>query len=78
LALYWAEKLAAQNKNSDLKNQFTEIFTQLSLLENEIITELNSIQGVEVNIGGYYHPIEKLANRAMRANEKFNIILDTI
>jgi len=78
LALYWSEKLAAQNKNSDLKNQFTKTFTQLSLLENEIIAELNSIQGVEVNIGGYYHPIEKLANRAMRANEKFNMILDTI
>jgi len=78
LALYWAEKLAAQNKNEGLKNQFSKIFAQLSELESEIINELNEIQGVEVNIGGYYHPNEKLADHAMKPINILNNILESI
>ena len=56
LTLYWAEALAAQTKDADLKTEFTSIAS--SLLENEktIVKELISIQGQQVETDGYYLP----------------------
>ena len=78
IALYWAEALANQNKNKDLKNSFTEIAKELAENEDKIISELNEIQGAAVSIGGYYKPNEILADNAMRPNSKLNSILNTI
>jgi len=75
LALYWAEGLANQNKNAELKSEFTKIYTDLKANENKIITELNEIQGKAVTIGGYYKPNDQLADSAMRSNNTLNTIL---
>ena len=75
LALYWAEALANQNSDKDLQKEFSSIFDHLSKNEQNIVNQLNEIQGSKVNIGGYYMPIEELATNAMRPNETFNKIL---
>ncbi|WP_298778708.1 NADP-dependent isocitrate dehydrogenase [uncultured Polaribacter sp.] len=75
LALYWAEALANQNKNADLKNEFTVIAKKLSDNEEKIVAELNKIQGTSLDINGYYMPNEDLASNAMRPNETLNSII---
>ncbi len=78
LALYWAQALAGQNEDADLKSQFTTVAERMEANESQIVAELNEIQGKPVDIGGYYLPNETLANAAMRPNSTFNTILDTI
>tara|TARA_R110001632_G_scaffold43376_6_gene110083 strand:- start:85469 stop:87694 length:2226 start_codon:yes stop_codon:yes gene_type:complete len=78
LALYWAEALANQNKDEELKNQFYSIANTLTINENTIISELNSIQGKAINIGGYYLPNSNLADNAMRPSKTLNSILKSI
>ncbi|RCS27422.1 NADP-dependent isocitrate dehydrogenase [Polaribacter sp. WD7] len=75
LALYWAEGLANQDKDVDLKVQFTKIAADLKANEAKIVEELNEIQGSSVNIGGYYQPNDNLADAAMRPNQILNSIL---
>tara|TARA_R110001592_G_scaffold88484_4_gene260592 strand:- start:5625 stop:7844 length:2220 start_codon:yes stop_codon:yes gene_type:complete len=75
LALYWAEALANQNKNAELKAEFTVIAEALSKNEAKIISELNTIQGNSLDIGGYYLQNEDLATAAMRPNSTLNSIL---
>jgi isocitrate dehydrogenase len=77
LALYWAQGLANQNKNIDLKNEFTSLAESLAKNEDAIVSELNKIQGTTVNIGGYYKPNEELAANAMRPNSILNSLLDS-
>ena len=76
LALYWAEALANQNKDSALKNEFSSIASKLKENENTIVEELNRAQGHPVNIDGYYFPDETLVYKEMRASTTFNSILD--
>ena len=78
LAYYWAEELANQNNDEELKNQFSPVALVLKDNEFKIIDELNEIQGAPMNIGGYYLPDENLANEAMRPNAMFNTILASI
>ena len=76
LAKYWADGLAKQDKNAELKEEFTKIAEALSNNESQIVKELNDIQGRSVNIGGYYLPNEDLVVDAMRPNEVLNAILN--
>ena len=78
LALYWAKALATQNKDMELKNQFSIISHELSTNEQKIINELNFIQGASINIGGYYLPTGKLADKAMQPSSTFNQIIESI
>ena len=78
LALYWAKELANQNKNGELKELFSKIYHELKEDEHNIVKELNDIQGVSKDLGGYYLPDEELANKAMRPNERFNSIINSI
>lgn len=75
LAKYWADGLANQDKNAELKEEFTKIAEALNNNESQIVKELNDIQGKPVNIGGYYLPNEDLVVDAMRPNEVLNAIL---
>ncbi|MDD7914493.1 NADP-dependent isocitrate dehydrogenase [Polaribacter ponticola] len=75
LALYWAQGLANQNKNEALKAEFSSIAKSLSDNEENIISELNNIQGNSLNIGGYYNPTEELATESMRPSKTLNSIL---
>ncbi|MDJ0646748.1 MAG: NADP-dependent isocitrate dehydrogenase [Flavobacteriaceae bacterium] len=78
LAMYWAQALAAQNEDHELKAQFTSVAEKMQANELAIIEALNAIQGVKVDIGGYYQPNDNLANAAMRPNKLFNDILATV
>ena len=78
MALYWAKALATQNKDLELKNQFSSIATELSDNEKIILRELNEIQGEATNIGGYYLPNEKAADKAMQPSLTLNNIIQSI
>ncbi|MEP4946292.1 MAG: NADP-dependent isocitrate dehydrogenase, partial [Flavobacteriaceae bacterium] len=78
LAMYWAEQLAAQNENSDLKSTFTPISEALISNESLIAKELIDAQGNSINIDGYYLPDNLLASEAMRPSKTFNKILSSI
>jgi isocitrate dehydrogenase len=78
LAMYWAEGLARQDKDAELKATFSKIAQDLKLNEALIISELNKAQGNINTIGGYYLPGEDLANIAMRPNLTLNSILESI
>jgi len=78
LALYWAEALANQTKDSELQSRFTEVAKQMSANEDKIVQELIDAQGQAVDIGGYYHPNQELAAKAMRPSATLNAIVDAI
>ncbi len=75
LALYWAQALAAQDKDPELKSMFTLIAEKLTANEEKIAGELLAVQGKPVDIGGYYHPDDAKASAAMRPSATFNEIL---
>lgn len=75
LALYWAQALAAQDKDAELKARFAPLAEALTTNESKIIDELNSAQGVAMDIAGYYRPSDELAGKAMRPSETFNAAL---
>ncbi len=78
LAMYWAQELANQNDDDDLKNKFKEIAEALSANEATIIDQLNGAQGKPMNVGGYYFPDDQLASAAMRPSAVLNEIIDGI
>lgn len=75
LALYWAQSLAAQDKDEELKKHFSEIAGKLSSNEEKILQDLIEAQGHPVDINGYYYPDEDLTSKAMRPSETLNKIL---
>ena len=78
LTMYWAEALAAQNENAELKENFNTVAKLLANNEAKILKELNDAQGSPVDIGGYYFPNEELVNKNMRPSKTFNDVLDKI
>ena len=78
LALYWAQGIANQDKNTELRAEFTPIAEALSNNEEKIISELNEIQGQAVNIGAYYQPNDAIASEAMRPSTTLNTILQSL
>jgi len=76
LALYWAQALATQNDDADLKAAFTPIAEELALNEKQIVEELIAVQGKPANIDGYYVPNEALANVALRPSATLNRIIE--
>lgn len=75
LAMYWAQALAEQNEDAELKAEFAPIAEALTSNEEKIVAELLAVQGQPVEIGGYYHPDEKLVDTAMRPSATLNGIL---
>jgi len=78
LAMYWAEALAAQSDDADLKAKFTAVAKTLAENEDKIIGELNGAQGKAVEIGGYYHPDMAKVSAAMRPSATLNAALDAL
>ena len=76
LALYWAKALAAQNDDSNLKEHFKNIAASLTTNENQIVEELNSVQGTKVDLGGYFLTDPAKTTFAMRPSHTFNDIID--
>jgi isocitrate dehydrogenase len=75
LAMYWAEALAEQTANAELKAVFTPIAQVLIENETKIVSELNAVQGKVVDMGGYYMPDDEMMNNIMRPSNTFNTIL---
>jgi len=75
LALYWAEALASQNNDAELRDQFTPIAEKLAANESRINEELIDAQGRPQDIGGYYFLDGKLTASAMRPSTTFNAII---
>ena len=78
LALYWAQALAAQDKDADLKAIFSPIAAELTANEDKIAAELIGSQGKPQDTGGYYKPVFEKASAAMRPSATFNAILAKI
>lgn len=78
LAMYWAQALANQNSDADLKAQFAPIAEKMTANEATIVEELNTVQGKAVNIGGYYEPNDALTDAVMRPSKTLNDILQSI
>lgn len=72
LAMYWAQELAAQNDDADLKARFAPLAETLTANEDKIVAELNGAQGVAVNMDGYYRPDTALVSQAMRSSATLN------
>ncbi|EEP61120.1 NADP-dependent isocitrate dehydrogenase [Sulfurihydrogenibium yellowstonense] len=78
LAMYWAEALAAQGKDPELAKKFEKVFADLKENEQKILQEIADSEGKPQDIGGYYHPDDAKAEKAMRPSETFNRIIDSI
>ena len=76
LALYWAQALAAQSEDKDLRAAFGPIAAKLAQNEAKIVNELKKAQGKPVELGGYYRPDPALAERAMRPSATLNALVD--
>ena len=75
LGMYWAQALANQDDDADLKAQFAPLAKALADNEDQILKELIDVQGVPVDLGGYYHADTEKASNAMRPSETLNAIL---
>ena len=75
LGLYWAEALSEQTEDKELQKRFQGLAVALRNAEEEILEELNSAQGVAIDVGGYYKPDPARASSAMRPSPIFNEIL---
>jgi isocitrate dehydrogenase len=78
LALYWAEALAAQSQDQELKARFTPVAKKLAENAQKIDAELIAAQGKPVDTGGYYRPDFKKTSAAMRPSPTLNAIIDAM
>lgn len=78
LALYWAEALAAQNDDAELKAKFEGVAKQLADNEAKIVAELAEVQGAPADLGGYYLPNADKAAAVMRPSATLNAIVNAI
>lgn len=75
-ALYWAKALAEQKEDYDLAIRFTSVYNMLKDNTTKILNELDSTQGLEVDLGGYYHPDKEKVAKIMRPSPTMNSIID--
>ena len=78
LAMYWAEALAEQTDNAELKALFTPVAQAMAENEAAIVNELNAVQGRSVDMGGYYLPDDEMMNSIMRPSATLNAILSQL
>jgi isocitrate dehydrogenase len=78
LAMYWAESLAAQTKDADLQAKFAPLAAVLTANEAAIVAQLNTVQGVAVDLGGYFDTDPAKVSAAMRPSKILNDALAAI
>ncbi|MCO4794188.1 MAG: NADP-dependent isocitrate dehydrogenase [Bacteriovoracaceae bacterium] len=78
VAMYWAQALAEQSEDADLKNAFTSVAKELTDNEAKIVEELNTVQGSPADLGGYYFVDESKATAVMRPSATLNSIIDSL
>jgi len=76
LALYWAEALAKQDRDAELKNEFETLAVDLAEHESVVVDELIAVQGNPVDLEGYYQPDDALARAAMRPSPTLNSLIE--
>jgi isocitrate dehydrogenase len=75
LALYWAQALASQTKDTALAAKFTALAKALVDQEAKIVDEYNSSQGKAIDLGGYYRPDAAKCAQAMQPSATFKQLL---
>ncbi len=75
LAMFWAQKLAAQTTDSELAERFAPLATQLTEAEETIMADLDAVQGSSVDLQGYFFPTDEVLTSIMRPSSTFNDIL---
>jgi len=75
LALYWAQELAAQHDDEELRKHFAALAEELGKDEDAIVAELGEAQGESVDIGGYYRPDDEKLTAVMRPSKTLNAAL---
>jgi len=75
-ALYWAQELAAQSDDQELKDHFSPIAKDLDEKFDAIMNEMNASKGQAKDIGGYFHPDPEKVKAAMRPSAALNAIID--
>ena len=78
LTMYWAQALATQDKDADMKARFALLAQILTENEAKITEELLAVQGTPVDLKGYYKPDDEIAEKMMRPSETFNAALDAL
>ncbi len=78
LALYWAQALAAQDKDAEMKARFSKVAAELEKNVEKIDAELLAAQGKPVDVGGYFLPDPVKAVKEMRPSQTLNAIIDAI
>ncbi|MBC7368620.1 MAG: NADP-dependent isocitrate dehydrogenase [Undibacterium sp.] len=78
LALYWAQALATQTRDSELQTLFTPVAQKLAAGEQQIVAEMIAVQGKPADIGGYYQPGNPKASAALRPSKTLNDILAAV
>ena len=78
LALYWAQALAAQSDDEELRDAFAPLAERLAADEDTIVAELNAVQGEPVELGGYYHVDRDKADAVMRPSATFNAAIASV
>ncbi|MFN6289410.1 MAG: NADP-dependent isocitrate dehydrogenase [Pseudanabaena sp.] len=78
IVLYWAQALAEQNQNLELKSKFAELAKVLKEKESQILLELSAVQGQSVDIGGYYFAEPDKASQAMRPSSTMNAAISLL
>ena len=76
LAMYWAQALAEQDDDAELKALFNPVADQLNSNEAKIVEELNSVQGKPIDLGGYYCPDKEKTSQIMRPSTTLNAVID--
>jgi isocitrate dehydrogenase len=76
--MYWAQELAAQNEDQDLKKQFAPIAKELESKVDGILEEIKAARGRAQDGGGYYRPDPAKVKAAMRPSATLNAILDRL
>ncbi len=78
LCLYWAQELAKQTKDAELKAVFEAFKEKLDDDREDIVLELSKAQGKPVELYGYYHPDHYVAAKVMRPSPTFNKIINAM
>ncbi len=78
LTLYWAQALANQEKDLDLKKIFEPLSQNLNTNEQKILEELKAVQGQALDLKGYYNPDAKVVEQAMRPSKTFNQLIKSL
>jgi len=75
VARYWAEELAKQDDDKNLKAAFAETAASLGKQEATILDELIKCQGSPVDLGGYYRVDKAKTDAAMNPSPALNNII---